>query len=500
MTEKPISAGDGATSSSGGPRVLPGRDGTPLQRGALAVSGVVAVVAVTLATVLAGQAPAAEPAPGDAMADPHQTAVVPTGETTEVTVTIEGMSYEPSTIEVPAGNTLEITLVNGGDQRHDLVLANGAATQMVAPGGSTVLDAGVVGADLDGWCSLPGHRQMGMTLTVVATGGSADPADPPDAGGDHGMAGGHGTTSSGESVRVPTMAELLDAAEATNPHPAELPPLTDTTEHRYTFTVREQVEDVAAGLTREVWTYEGGSPGPVLHGRVGDTFTITLVNAGTMGHSIDFHAGEVSPDVPMRTIEPGESLEYTFTANRAGIWMYHCSTMPMSHHIANGMAGAVVIEPADLAPVDRQYVLVQSELYLGPDGEPADAEKVATGIPDLVTFNGRAFQYDAHPLEARAGERVRIWVLDAGPGAPWSFHVVGAQFDTVWREGAYSVHHGVSTDGLTTATTGAQALPLLPGEGGFVELVPAEAGHYGLVNHVMNLGEKGAHGVLRVTD
>ena len=50
----------------------------------------------------------------------------------------------------------------------------------------------------------------------------------------------------------------------------------------------------------------------------------------------------LAPDVPMRTIEPGESLVYRFTATKAGIWMYHCSTMPMSAHIANGMFGAVV--------------------------------------------------------------------------------------------------------------------------------------------------------------
>jgi nitrite reductase (NO-forming) len=238
----------------------------------------------------------------------------------------------------------------------------------------------------------------------------------------------------------------------------------------------------------------------VLHGRVGDTFHITLVNDGTMGHSIDFHAGQVAPDMPMRTIEPGESLEYTFTASRSGMWMYHCSTMPMSNHIANGMFGAVVIEPDGLQAVDRSYVLVASEAYLGGDGEPADAAKVAALVPDVVAFNGRAFQYDAHPLEARVGERVRMWVLDAGPNLSSAFHVVGAQFDTVWSEGAYTVLHGDSVDGSTRGRTGAQVLSLLPAQGGFVEFVPLEAGHYPFVNHQMSLAEKGAHGVLAVVD
>ena len=109
---------------------------------------------------------------------------------------------------------------------------------------------------------------------------------------------------------------------------------------------------------------------------------------GGVGHSIDFHAGSLAPDVPMRTIRPGESLVYTFTAQRSGIWMYHCSTMPMSTHIAAGMAGAVVIEPEGLAPVAHSYVIAQSEIYLGAQGDPVNADKVAAEAPDAVVFNG----------------------------------------------------------------------------------------------------------------
>jgi len=475
-------------------RALPGHEGSSAQRGALAVAGVVAVVAITLAAVLArpalagtsssglGSAAVTAAAEGPAT---EGTTVPATGHTTEVTVTVQGMTLTPSSIEVPAGDTLRVVFANQGDQRHDLVFANGSATESIAPGTQATLDVGVVTGNLDAWCSLPGHRQMGMALQVIAVGGPA---------------GAGAVRDLQDDVQVPTMADLLAAAATATPSPAELPPLEATTDHVVTFTVTEKVQDVAAGLARTVWTYNGSSPGPVLHGRVGDTFRITLVNGGTMGHSIDFHAGELAPDGPMRTIEPGESLEYTFTATRAGIWMYHCSTMPMSQHIANGMFGAVVIEPVDLEPVDRQFVLVQSDQYLGADGAPADAAKVAAGIPDVVGFNGRAFQYDAHPLAARAGERVRIWVLDAGPNASWSFHVVGTQFDTVWSEGAYTVRHGVSSDGLTSGVTGVQTLALLAAEGGFVELVPVEAGHYALVNHQMSLAEKGAHGLLEVSD
>jgi nitrite reductase (NO-forming) len=259
-----------------------------------------------------------------------------------------------------------------------------------------------------------------------------------------------------------------------------------------TLTVREVEREVAPGVTQRLWTYNGTAPGPVLHGRVGDRFVVTLVNDESMGHSIDFHAGALAPDRPMRTIEPGQSLAYRFTAARAGIWMYHCASMPMSEHIANGMFGAVVIEPRHLAPVDDTFVLVQSEQYYGPQGRPVDPAKVAAEDPDAVVFNGYADQYDDDPLIVKAGDRVRIWVLDAGPARATSFHVVGGQFYATWAEGAYLLH------GTPHSGTGAQTLSLGVAQGGFVELQSSRPGRYPFLSHVMVDAERGAHGVLQV--
>ncbi|MFZ5872254.1 MAG: multicopper oxidase domain-containing protein, partial [Actinomycetota bacterium] len=252
--------------------------------------------------------------------------------------------------------------------------------------------------------------------------------------------------------------------------------------HEVTLTVTETRREVAPGVVQTLWTYNGTAPGPTLRGRVGDVFEITLANDGSIGHSIDFHAGALAPDRPTRTIQPGETLTYRFTATRSGVWLYHCSTMPMSLHIANGMFGAVVIDPPDLAPADREYLLVQSELYSG-------ADALAAERPDHVVFNGSPDQYAREPLPARVGERVRIWVLAAGPQRGSAFHVVGGQFDTVWTEGAYT---------LTPGTGGAQVLPLVPAQGGFVELALPEPGRYPFVTHAMVDAERGARGVLEV--
>ena len=464
-------------------RVRPGDERPQGQVSGVAATGLAAVVlavAVGVAvdpSALAGTGPAASASAG----------VTATGKTTTVEVEARDMRFTPSTIEVPAGNRLVIELTNTDDEDvHDLVLDSGDRSGRLSPGESTRMDIGVVGRALEGWCSVVGHRQMGMVLDIVVTGQKAAPAS------SHAAAG-HGDHAGGPAD-ADDAADDLDFMASPDPgflpHDAELPPLQDERVHRRTFTVQEVDREAAPGVTQRLWTFNGTAPGPTLHGRVGDVFEITLVNDGTIGHSVDFHAGALAPDEPMRTIGPGESLVYRFTATRAGVWMYHCSTMPMSAHIANGLFGAVVIEPPDLPEVDRSYLLVQSELYLGPQGGPVDMDKVQAERPDAVVFNGYANQYDHAPLPARVGERVRVWVLDAGPNRATSFHVVGGQFDTVYAEGGYLLRGGPG---------GAQSLGLQAAQGGFVELTFPEAGHYPFVSHVMVDAERGAHGVFEVS-
>jgi nitrite reductase (NO-forming) len=470
-------------------------NGPPPARPRGQVTGLAAVgVAVVVIAVAAGVAvdPSALAGVRTVAAAGGAGDVAATGETTTVRVQAANMRFTPDVIEVPAGNRLVIEVTNTDPATvHDLVLASGPDSGRLAPGESATVDAGVIGGDVDGWCSVVGHRQMGMTLTITATGA-------PQASAPAGHEG-HGSHATGTAAAGDAADDLDFAATpgaGFTAHDPVLPPLTSERVHRLTLRVSEVEREVAPGVTQRLWTYGGTAPGPVLHGRVGDRFEVTLVNDGTIGHSIDFHAGALAPDEPMRTIAPGESLVYRFTATRAGVWMYHCSTMPMSAHIANGMFGAVVIEPSDLPAVARSYLLVQSELYLGPQGGTVDETKLAEERPDAVVFNGYANQYDARPLTARVGERVRIWVLDAGPNRATSFHVVGGQFDTVYAEGSYLLGGGVDGGG----DGGSQALALAPAQGGFVELAFPEAGSYPFVSHVMIDAERGAHGVVEGAD
>ena len=414
-------------------------------------------------------------------------AVQPTGTVVRVDVTARGMRFFPSEVHLHRGDRLVVELTNADTTTHDLVVGS-ARTARIAPGATTELDAGIVDASVQGFCSVAGHRQMGMTFDVVVddtpAAASHKPGTPTSS-----------TTAMGGMASAPAPSDVVDPA---------LPPLTSERVHELTLTVREVALEVAPGVWQKRWTYNGSPVGPTLHGRIGDTFVVTLVNDGSMGHSIDFHAGSLAPAGPMRTIQPGEQLTYRFTATKAGIWMYHCSTMPMTAHIAAGMAGAVVIEPDGLPTVDRSYVLVQSEVYLQTRAYDAasatevdDVRAGAAGQPDYVVLNGVANGYDSAPLTARAGERVRFWVLDAGPNRAASFHVVGAQFDTVYAEGGYLLQHG--RDAFGNAGAGSQALGLEPAQGGFVETVFPEAGQYPFVSHVMADAERGAHGIVQVT-
>ena len=410
-------------------------------------------------------------------------AVVGAGGTQTVEVTLVGMTITPSVIEVPAGTHLVLAVTNTDAMRHDLNLETGQQTPLLATGESATIDVGVVDAPIAGWCTVPGHKAAGMTLSIVASGAAdtgARAADP--AGSGHEM--GSMTTGAGA-----TGLDLQgDPGPDWRPYDPTLQPAPGATEHRLTMTVEDTDVEVAPGVRQTLWTFNGTAPGPTLHGKVGDVFTIQFTNAASTGHGIDFHAGSLAPDRPMRTIDPGETLTYQFVATNSGAWLYHCSTMPMSLHIANGMFGAVIIDPPNLAAVDTEVVLVHPELYLGAQGGTADEAKIAAEHPDAVVFNGYANQYDHAPIAVGVGERVRVWVIDAGPQRATAFHVVGAQFDTVFKEGAYLLRPGNAEHGAS------QVLDLAPAQGGFVEFVLPEAGRYPFIDHAMVDGERGAHG------
>ena len=406
------------------------------------------------------------------------TAASGAGGETEFDITLGDLFVRPATITVPAGAEVTLVVENTGAMDHDLKVDGETGTDMIPPGESATVTIGPFDDSAQAWCTVPGHKEAGMLLDIEVAGTEAP------AGGD------------GAHVATPTGATIDDQAEPPDgwkPFDPALKPAPGGTEHKLTLRATETVQEVAPGVTQELWTFNDQVPGPVLRGRIGDVFTIRLVNEGKLGHSIDFHASKVAWNDEMRTIEPGEELVYQFEAKHSGVFMYHCGTAPALHHIGNGMFGALVVDPPGLPAVDHEYLFVQSELYLGEDGKPGDLTKMQQEAWDAVVFNGYHNQYAHAPVRVEPGERVRAWVLDAGPSENSSFHIVGTIFDTVYKEGAYRLRPDDSRGG-------AQALDLQPAQGGFVEFTFDEAGLYPIVTHKFANVGKGALGLFQAGD
>jgi len=387
---------------------------------------------------------------------------------------------KPGNIEVEPGQVVKLNVVNNGSVRHDLKLEGETGTDMLDPGESGTIEIGPFDGPALMWCTIPGHKQAGMVLEIAVKGVAAD--------------NGHNGHAAAEGVdNAAKIDPQATPAADWKPFDAALKPAPGGTEHKITMSAGETVLEVAPGVTQEMWTFNGQVPGPILRARVGDIITLTLRNDGKMGHSMDFHASKVAWNDEMRTINPGEELVYQFEAKHSGIFMYHCGTAPALHHIGNGMFGAIIVDPPNLPAVDKEFVFVQSEFYLGPEGEPGDLTKMQNDAWDIVVFNGYHNQYTHAPIRVEAHERIRVWVLDAGPSENSSFHIVGTIFDTMYKEGAYWLQPD-ETHG------GAQALDLQPAQGGFVEFTFDEEGLYPFLTHKFSNAGKGAMGIFQAGD
>jgi len=291
-------------------------------------------------------------------------------------------------------------------------------------------------------------------------------------------------------------AENADAlAKAHVAYDATLPAVPAGDLVQVNMTLKDMVVEVAPGVKYNTWAFDGlGAPGPIVHVREGQTVEMTLTNGGAIPHSIDFHAARIAPNVAFRDVAPGESFTFRFEASDPGVYMYHCGTKPVLAHIANGMYGAIVVDPATPLPkADKEYVLVASEWYLNSDGieEPAslDMGKARAMAPDWTTFNGYANQYVTHPLIAEPGETVRFYVVAAGPTLDTDFHVVGTIFNRAWVNGD-----------MTQFQQGVQTVGVPAGGGAVFDVKIDDPGLYPFVSHAFAHVDLGQVGLLKVGD
>ncbi len=255
--------------------------------------------------------------------------------------------------------------------------------------------------------------------------------------------------------------------------------------------VEAEVVIDGSGERYKAWTFNGQFPGPVVRVTEGDTVKFTLKNPATNKnpHAMDFHAAEIDFLKNYRAINAGEEISYTYVAKKPGVFFYHCGAPPMIQHVARGMFGAIIVDPKNpkaLPKADREYVLIQSELFKNPD----DVQSMFDRKFDHIVFNGGVFKYHpfvtgGHALEAKPGERVRIYFVNAGPNEFSAFHPIGEIWDNVYESG-----------NPANKLSGVQTYVVGPGSAATFDVVVESEGAYPLVTHSLTGALRGAIAVL----
>ena len=279
------------------------------------------------------------------------------------------------------------------------LLLLGAGVLGYAPARALFAGAGVVAAAMP----MIGRAAPGAADIGAAEPPAPEPAPAPEAGDVRGVAPGPGLP--------------VEQAVITSP-PQVPPPIT----RRYAakvvvhLHVRELVKRLADGVEYLFWTFGGTVPGNFIRVREGDLVEIHLENdpGNKMPHNIDLHAvNGPGGGAASSFTAPGHSSQFTFQALNPGLFVYHCATAPVGMHIANGMYGLILVEPAaGLPKVDREYYVMQGEFYTsGAYGEEGlqsfDMAKAIDERPPYVVFNGAVGSLDRRQRADRERGRDR---------------------------------------------------------------------------------------------
>jgi len=396
------------------------------------------------------------------------------------------------------GDTIEITLTSGEGAEHDLVIPDlkVASKKFSGQSGPEKLSFQVTqSGKFTYFCSIPGHRQIGMEGTLEVTGpadasAAAKPAARPAA-----VLG--AAANSEASEMLPAAANAVSIAMDPNAVPRPIgargPQLV-----KYSIETVELEGRLDDGTTFTYWTFDGKVPGPMLRVKQGDTVQLTLANnaKSKQVHSIDLHAVTGGMGGGAHTqVAPGQSKTVTFKALNPGLYVYHCATPSVAHHISAGMYGLILVEPPKGLPkVDREFYVMQGDLYTThPAGAKGHQEysdqRAGDELPTYYTFNGAVGALTKeHKMTARVGETVRVYFGVGGPNKVSSFHAIGEIFDKVYSEG--------STDAIKKNV---QTTLVAPGGATIVDFKLQYPGTYLLVDHALSRVGKGAAAALEVT-
>lgn len=401
---------------------------------------------------------------------------------------------------VNLGDTVRITVINGDPVLHDFKI-----DEFGVDAGQLLLDEQEVTVEFvanqpgnfNYYCSVPGHREIGMQgmLQVIGSVTVGDSEALDESLADAGYGG-----NMDHMMETMTVAPAVEDAVSIVRNPADLPaPIGDRGPEtfRVDMTAMEVDGILADGTTYHYMTFDGQVPGPMLRMRVDDTMELHLHNemGSLLPHSIDLHAvtGPGGGAVFSQTLA-GEESVFTFQALKPGLYVYHCATASIGHHISSGMYGLILVEPVGGLPeVDHEFYIMQGEIYtVQPYGTQGNLdfshEKMLDEAPEYYVFNGAAgaLTQDEYAMRANVGDTVRIYFGVGGPNKISSFHLIGEIFDHVYEGGSIS----------TEPQTDVQTTLVPPGGATIVEFTLDVPGRYILVDHALSRLERGLAGYL----
>jgi FtsP/CotA-like multicopper oxidase with cupredoxin domain len=345
-----------------------------------------------------------------------------------IEVTLSEFAIEPSQLEAPAGAPLTFSVHNGGTAAHTFaVVATGTTfeTASIAAGDHAVLDMGALEAgSYQVLCTVPGHDSLGMTGTLVVTGGSD--GETTAAGG----SSGHASMTAEEmaAAHEAGVKAFLAGDETSSVGAQPLEPRIESGVKVFELDVTQALWEVSKGVVKEALAYNGQIPGPELRVQPGDRVRIVLRNNIDQPTVLHLHgitlpnAMDGVPYVTQEPVMPGEAFTYEFeVVDPPGMYVYH-SHFNSAEQVGRGLYGPLIVEPAS-GGWRRVY------------GVEPDAEySLFTGDGPLgFVLDGKSFPATS-PLAANLGDWVLIHLANDGE-LLHPMHLHGFHFTVVSQDG-----------------------------------------------------------------
>ncbi|HEX2574820.1 MAG TPA: multicopper oxidase domain-containing protein [Aquihabitans sp.] len=423
----------------------------------------------------------------------------PTGE--PVAIALTEFALAPATVTVPKGGSIDVS--NNGTMVHNVaVLDTAVKSKDLAAGESAILDVSALApGEYEIFCSIPGHKDSGMTGKLIVTdggGASAAAAEEQAAadGEDHAAMGHDVSSMVGTSAEAKAMNKRMEeamaggveeflataeeyAAGGIDAGNEKLEPtiLPDGTK-RFDLTAAITDWEVSPGKVVKAWTYNGRVPGPWLRVEPGDDVQVRLTNNLPISTDIHWHGISVPNDqdgvapITQDYIRPYETYTYEWTApDHSELGMYHAH-MHGQEAIVNGLFA--VVQVGDVPLPSGPY----GHMTVPPDVEVAQEIPMVLNDAGVIglSLNGKAFPATA-PIVAEKGDWVLIHFYNEGlVGHPMHLH---RQSQLV-----------VAKDGFPLAAPyQADTVWVSPGERYSVLVRADEAGTWAFHCHIVNHAE-----------